>query len=59
MAEYRVPTQQELIKDGKDLGYVGVELQTYVKEQQAKPEKKKQEAKAEKEKQDAKAEKAK
>jgi hypothetical protein len=33
MAEYRVPTQQELIKDGKDLGYVGVELQAYVKDQ--------------------------
>jgi hypothetical protein len=62
MAEYRVPTQQELIKDGKDLGLAGAELQAYVKAEkqeaearELKAEKAKQEAKAEKEKQEAKA----
>src|SRR5664279_4803195 len=29
-----IPTQQELISCGKELGYVGADLQAYVKEQQ-------------------------
>src|SRR5664279_2924562 len=32
MAEFRIPTQQEIIRDGKELGYVGPDLQAYVKE---------------------------
>src|SRR5664279_3043970 len=54
MAEFRMPTQQEIIRDGKELGYVGTELQVYVKEmlkeakeQQVKAEAKEQQVKAE------------